>query len=149
MYLRGKDGQPHGRVIFTKEEKKAVLTEMHAGHFGVKRMIAKINLRFFKDVDSWVIRANYFIWKNDEMKARPMKPRSSFAPSWGHHQLRVTSVEANNILQLDGQPLKALTPYTSVKPMRQYVKANHRVTGPSLTSLINPADVKKLQTGPL
>ncbi|KAK6322198.1 hypothetical protein J4Q44_G00069900 [Coregonus suidteri] len=56
MYLRGKDRQPHRRVIFTKE---AVLTEMHAGHFGMKRMIAKINLRFFwrgvvKDVDSWV-----------------------------------------------------------------------------------------------
>ncbi|KAK6305096.1 hypothetical protein J4Q44_G00238760 [Coregonus suidteri] len=59
MYLLGKDGQPHRRLIFTKEEKEAVLTEMHAGHFGVKRMIAKINLRFFwrgivKDVDSWV-----------------------------------------------------------------------------------------------
>jgi hypothetical protein len=31
---------------------------MHAGHYGVKRMIAKISLRFFwrgivKDVDSW------------------------------------------------------------------------------------------------
>ncbi|KAK6302095.1 hypothetical protein J4Q44_G00281480 [Coregonus suidteri] len=35
---------------------------------------------------------------------------------------RVTSVEANNLLQLeqlDGRPLKPLTPYTSVKPNRQ------------------------------
>jgi hypothetical protein len=44
-------------VIFT-EEKEAVLTEKHAGHLGVKHMIAKINLRIFwrgivKDVDSW------------------------------------------------------------------------------------------------
>ncbi|KAK6313034.1 hypothetical protein J4Q44_G00163810 [Coregonus suidteri] len=58
MYLRGKDGQPHRRVIFTKE-KEAMLTEMHASHFGVKRMIAKINLCFFcrgivNDMDSWV-----------------------------------------------------------------------------------------------
>ena len=36
VYLRGKDGQPGRRVIFTKEEKEAVLTEMHAGYFGVK-----------------------------------------------------------------------------------------------------------------
>jgi hypothetical protein len=43
MYLRRKDGQPHRRVIFTKEEKEAVLTEMRAGHFGVKGMIAKVN----------------------------------------------------------------------------------------------------------
>jgi hypothetical protein len=34
-------------VIFTKEEKEAVLTEMHAGQFGLNSMIAKINLRFF------------------------------------------------------------------------------------------------------
>ncbi|XP_042151457.1 Ig kappa-b4 chain C region isoform X3 [Oncorhynchus tshawytscha] len=61
LYLLGKDGQPHRRVIFTKEEMEALLTEMHAGHFGVNRMIAKIN----------------------------------------------------------GQPLKSLTPYTSVKPVRQ------------------------------
>ena len=47
MYIRGKEGQPHRRVIFTEEEEDAVLTEMHAGHFGVKRMVAKINLRFF------------------------------------------------------------------------------------------------------
>jgi hypothetical protein len=47
IYLRGKDGQPHRRVIFIKEEKEVVLTEMHAGHFGVKHMIAKINLLFF------------------------------------------------------------------------------------------------------
>lgn len=32
--------QPHRRVIFI-EEKEVVLTEMHAGHFGVKCMIAK------------------------------------------------------------------------------------------------------------
>ncbi|XP_024297248.2 immunoglobulin lambda-like polypeptide 5 isoform X1 [Oncorhynchus tshawytscha] len=63
LYLLGKDGQPHRRVIFTKEEMEALLTEMHAGHFGVNRMIAKIN----------------------------------------------------------GQPLKSLTPYTSVKPVRQKV----------------------------
>ena len=47
MYLQGKDGQPHRRRIITEEEKEAVPPEMHAGHFGVKRMIAKINLRFF------------------------------------------------------------------------------------------------------
>ena len=40
------------------EEKEAVLTEMHAGHFRVKGMTAEINLRFLwlgivKDVDSW------------------------------------------------------------------------------------------------
>ncbi|KAM9530389.1 uncharacterized protein ACWYII_042107 isoform 1-T1 [Salvelinus alpinus] len=68
------------------------------------------------------IGVTYLVWKKDERKARPGKPRCSFAPSWGHHLLRVTSVEANNLLQLeqlDGRPLNALTPYTSVKPNRQ------------------------------
>jgi hypothetical protein len=41
MYLQGKDGEPHRRVIFTKEEKEAMLTEMHASHFRVKCMVAK------------------------------------------------------------------------------------------------------------
>lgn len=58
MYLRPKDGQPPRRVIMTDEEKEAVLTEVHAGHFGVKRMLGKINQRFFwhgivKDVENW------------------------------------------------------------------------------------------------
>ncbi|KAK6293456.1 hypothetical protein J4Q44_G00357820 [Coregonus suidteri] len=49
---------------------------------------------------------------------------------------RVTSVEANNLLQLeqlDGRPLKALTPYTSVKPNRQRpstVRAPQEVSHP-------------------
>ncbi|KAK6312221.1 hypothetical protein J4Q44_G00178850 [Coregonus suidteri] len=57
-------------------------------------------------------------------------------PELGNHLLRVTSVEANNILQLeqlDGRPLKALTPYTSVKPNRQRpstVRAPQRVSHP-------------------
>ena len=58
IHLQGKDDQPRRRVIITKKEKEAVLTEMHAGHFGGQCMRAKINLRFFwcgivKDVDSW------------------------------------------------------------------------------------------------
>ncbi|KAK6328927.1 hypothetical protein J4Q44_G00009050 [Coregonus suidteri] len=78
--------------------------------------------RIKKGTKCYDIRANYLVWKKDERKARPRKPRCSFAPSWGHHLLKVTSVEANNLLQfeqLDGRPLKALTPYTSVKPNRQ------------------------------
>ncbi|KAK6321727.1 hypothetical protein J4Q44_G00087030 [Coregonus suidteri] len=83
------------------------------------------------------IQANYLVWKKDERKARPGKPSCSFAPSWGDHLLRVTSVEANNLLQLeqlDGQPLKALTPYTSVKPNRQRpstVRAPQEVSHPT------------------
>jgi len=41
------------------EEREAVLTEVHAGHFAVKRMLGKINQRFYwlgivKDVEDWV-----------------------------------------------------------------------------------------------
>ena len=59
MYLRGKDGQPPRRVIMSDEEREAVLTEVRAGHFGVKRMLGKINQRFYwigivKDVEDWV-----------------------------------------------------------------------------------------------
>ncbi|XP_020363995.1 uncharacterized protein LOC109909338 [Oncorhynchus kisutch] len=49
---------------------------------------------------------------------------------------KVTSVEANNLLQLeplDGRPLKALAPYTSVKPKRQRpstVRAPQEVSRP-------------------
>ncbi|KAM9432046.1 uncharacterized protein ACWYII_016299 [Salvelinus alpinus] len=78
--------------------------------------------RVKKGTKCYYIRANYLVWKKDERKPRPGKPRCSFTFSWGHHLLRVTSVDANNLLQLeqlDSQPLKALTPYTSVKPNRQ------------------------------
>ncbi|KAK6328857.1 hypothetical protein J4Q44_G00008350 [Coregonus suidteri] len=78
--------------------------------------------RIKKGTKCFDIRANDLVWKKDERKARPGKPHCSFAPSWGHHPLRVTSVEANHLLQLeqlDGQPLKAMMPYTSVKPTRQ------------------------------
>lgn len=58
MYMRPENGQPPRRVILSHEEKEAVLTDVHAGHFGSKRMIGKINQRFFwhgivKDVDEW------------------------------------------------------------------------------------------------
>ncbi|KAK6301921.1 hypothetical protein J4Q44_G00279740 [Coregonus suidteri] len=57
--------------------------------------------RIKKGTKCYDIRANYLVWKKDERKARPGKPHCSFAPSWGHHLLRVTSVEANNLLQLE------------------------------------------------
>ncbi|XP_041748913.1 uncharacterized protein LOC121578615 [Coregonus clupeaformis] len=83
--------------------------------------------RIKKGTKCYDIRANYLVWKKDERKARPGKPHCSFALSWGHHLLRVTSVEANNLLQLkqmDSRPLKALTPYTSdhrlSEPPRRY-----------------------------
>ncbi|XP_061890552.1 uncharacterized protein LOC133640854 isoform X1 [Entelurus aequoreus] len=51
----------HGnrRVIWTEEEKVAVLTEAHAGHFGPRRMQAKIAPRFYwrsitQDTLDWV-----------------------------------------------------------------------------------------------
>ena len=59
MYLKPKDGEPPRRVILSDEERDAVLAEVHAGHFGVKRMMGKINQGFFwrgmaKDVEDWV-----------------------------------------------------------------------------------------------
>ena len=41
------------------EVREAVLTEVHAGHFGTKRMMGKINQRFYwigivMDVEDWV-----------------------------------------------------------------------------------------------
>ncbi|KAK6326364.1 hypothetical protein J4Q44_G00020090 [Coregonus suidteri] len=60
--------------------------------------------RIKKGTKCYDIRANYLVWKKDE--------------TWE----TVTSVEANNLRQLeqlDGRPLKALTPYTSVKLNRQ------------------------------
>ena len=59
MYLRPKDGEPPRRVILSDEERDAVLTEVHAGHFGVKRMMGKINQRFWrgmvKDVEDFCL----------------------------------------------------------------------------------------------
>lgn len=65
MYLKPKDGQPPRRVIMTDEDKEAVLTEVHHGHFGVKRMLHKINQRFFwhgivKDVENWASLTFFF-----------------------------------------------------------------------------------------
>ena len=59
MYLRPKDGEPPRRVILSDKERDAVLTEVHAGHFGGKRLMGKIYQRFFwhgivKDVEDWV-----------------------------------------------------------------------------------------------
>ncbi|KAJ8257390.1 hypothetical protein GJAV_G00185100 [Gymnothorax javanicus] len=47
------------KVILTEEEKVAVLTKAHAGHFGPRRMQEKITLRFFwlgitQDTLEWV-----------------------------------------------------------------------------------------------
>ncbi|XP_014016849.1 uncharacterized protein [Salmo salar] len=78
--------------------------------------------RIKKGNKCYEIRANDLVWRKDKRKARPGKPCCSFAPSWGHYLLKVTSVEANNLLQLeqlDDRPQNALTLLTSVKPNRQ------------------------------
>ena len=59
MYLGPKYGEPSRRVILSDEERDAVLTEVHAGHFGVKRVMGKISQPFFwrgivKDMEDWV-----------------------------------------------------------------------------------------------
>ncbi|KAK0131085.1 hypothetical protein N1851_034235 [Merluccius polli] len=51
-------------VVLTEKEKDEVLTEVHAGHFGAKRMQDKINQRFYwktitRDAQDWAIRAGY------------------------------------------------------------------------------------------
>ncbi|CAL8349647.1 unnamed protein product [Boreogadus saida] len=58
MYYLGENGDSMRRVILTEKEKVEVLTEVHAGHFGIKRMLDKINQRFYwkaitKDVHEW------------------------------------------------------------------------------------------------
>ncbi|CAL8264853.1 unnamed protein product [Gadus morhua 'NCC'] len=58
MYYLGENGLSMRRVILTEKEKDEVLTEVHAGHFGVKRMLDKINQRFYwkgitRDVQEW------------------------------------------------------------------------------------------------
>ena len=58
MYYLGENGDSMRRVILTEKEKDEGLTEVHAGHFGIKRMLDKINQRFYwkaitKDVHEW------------------------------------------------------------------------------------------------
>ena len=58
MNYLGESSLSMRRVILTEKEKDEVLTEVHAGHFGVKRMLDKINQRFYwkaitKDVHEW------------------------------------------------------------------------------------------------
>ena len=47
LYYLGENGLSMRRVILTEKEKDEVLTEVHAGHFAVKRMTDKINQRFY------------------------------------------------------------------------------------------------------
>lgn len=59
MFYTGADGLLLRRVVFSDEEKTAVLNEAHAGHFGRDRMMHKIRQRFYwhsitADVDNWV-----------------------------------------------------------------------------------------------
>jgi len=59
MYYLGEDGLSMRRVILTEKEKDEVLTEVHVGHFGAKRMQDKITQRFYwktitRDVQDWV-----------------------------------------------------------------------------------------------
>ena len=57
MYYLGENGLSM-RVILTEKEKDEVLTEVHAGHFGAKRMQDKINQCFYwktitRDAQDW------------------------------------------------------------------------------------------------
>ncbi|CAL8310639.1 unnamed protein product [Gadus morhua 'NCC'] len=60
MYYLGENGLKWGgrRVILTEKEKDEVLTEVHAGHFGSKRMQDKISRCFYwktitRDTQEW------------------------------------------------------------------------------------------------
>ena len=58
MYYLGENGLSMRRVILTEKEKDEVLTKVHAGHFGVRRMMDNINQRFYwkgitRDVQEW------------------------------------------------------------------------------------------------
>ncbi|RXM31275.1 hypothetical protein EOD39_7161 [Acipenser ruthenus] len=60
LYVPEKNGECLGRVVTDEEEKTAILNEFHAGHFGIKRMMGKINQRFYwkgtvKDVEQWIL----------------------------------------------------------------------------------------------
>ena len=60
LYVPEKNGECLRRVVTDEEEKTAILNEVHAGHFGIKRMMGKINQRFYwkgivKDVEQWVL----------------------------------------------------------------------------------------------
>lgn len=64
--LYHQDGGTLRRVIESEEEKKEVLTEAHAGHFGARRMQVKINQRFFwrgiiQDTLDWVSNPFFII----------------------------------------------------------------------------------------
>ncbi|MGH0147484.1 UNVERIFIED_CONTAM: hypothetical protein FKN15_010700 [Acipenser sinensis] len=47
LYVPEKNGECLRRVVTDEEEKTASLNEVHAGHFGIKRMMGKINQRFY------------------------------------------------------------------------------------------------------
>ncbi|KAJ8381121.1 hypothetical protein SKAU_G00018990 [Synaphobranchus kaupii] len=73
------------RVILTEEEKVAVLTEVHAGHFGPRRMQEKIAPRFYwrgitQDTLDWVCTCpdcQYFEkLKTEAPELKPIKPVS-------------------------------------------------------------------------
>ena len=47
MFYTGADGLSLRRVVFSDEEKTAVLNEAHAGQFARDRMMHKIRQRFY------------------------------------------------------------------------------------------------------
>lgn len=47
MFYVGADGLSLRRVVFSQEERDAILNEVHAGHFGRDRMVDKITNRFY------------------------------------------------------------------------------------------------------